>query len=69
MVQKIVGTLNWYRIYVPNLSSRIANITELLKNKNNNIRWLKEHNSVMQEITQEIIANAHLKLPNYGYKL
>ncbi len=67
-LQRFVGILNWYRRFLPNLSSKISKITDKLCGKGKIIEWDTEDEKIRQEILQEInkgicIYHADLNVP------
>ncbi|KAF9761224.1 Retrovirus-related Pol polyprotein from transposon [Nosema granulosis] len=65
-IQKIVGLLNWYREYIPGLSSRLTQITELLKTKDKKVHWTQEHMEIINKIRDELTSDICLNLPDYS---
>lgn len=68
-VQKILGLINWYRNFVPNLSTLIVNITDLLKNPSKRrIEWSEIHDDELRKLIEEIEKNVVLKCPDFSKK-
>ncbi|KAF9746894.1 Retrovirus-related Pol polyprotein from transposon opus, partial [Nosema granulosis] len=57
-VQRPIGTLNWYRKFVPKLSSRIHEITNLLRKNETPIKFSEGMKKMVADIKTEIIQNA-----------
>ncbi|KAG0435700.1 Transposon Ty3-I Gag-Pol polyprotein [Dictyocoela muelleri] len=51
-LQSLIGFINWYRSFLPNLSTKLRNITEKLKNKK--IIWSEEDKKLLSNIFEEI---------------
>ena len=68
-VMQLVGILNWFRKYIPNLSKDIAAITDLLSGQNNKkdkIKWNKEHQSTLESIIEYLKSGPKLHYPNFS---
>lgn len=65
-LQKLLGYINWYRPYLPNLSRKLVNITNKLKDKE--IFWSTEDQKTVQEIINEINSKPVLKFPDFSKK-
>ncbi|KAG0430723.1 Retrovirus-related Pol polyprotein from transposon 17.6 [Dictyocoela muelleri] len=66
-IQKLVGTLNWYRTYIRNFSQRISKITDLLKG-DKKIIWNENCQKIVDDIKTDISRDNLLKFPNYNEK-
>ncbi len=62
-VRRVVGALNFFRSLIPNLSSRIAPITDLTKD-NVEFYWTAEHKQIISSIVSELVNKAFLIQPN-----
>ncbi|KAF9758210.1 Transposon Tf2-9 polyprotein [Nosema granulosis] len=66
-LQSLIGTLNWFRKYVPNLSQKINSITEKLKNKyDKNIYSLSENERECLESISKKVQKGKLSFPDYS---
>ncbi|EQB62373.1 pol polyprotein [Vairimorpha apis BRL 01] len=69
-VQRLVGLLNWYRKFIPNLSERICEITNLLKGRKDD-KKITVTRQIKDEINKlsKIIANeSKLDFPDFSKK-
>ena len=64
-VQKLVGTINWYRSFIPDLSARIAPITSLINKNKGKIIWLPAHEEIINDIRKIINAAPVLSFPDF----
>lgn len=62
-LQRILGCINWYRPYIPNLSIKLINITEKLKHST--IQWSEEDQQIIKNIIDEINKKPLLKFPDF----
>ncbi len=58
-VQKLVGFINWFRPFLPNLATKLTVITDLLKTngkpkKGFYVKWLAKHQNAVENIFYEI---------------
>lgn len=53
-IQQIIGYLNWYRPYVPNLSNRMKTITDRLKDNKTMIKWEPKDSMQLKSIYDQI---------------
>ncbi|MGL5900688.1 MAG: RNase H-like domain-containing protein, partial [Lactobacillaceae bacterium] len=67
-VQKILGIINWYRKFIPNLSTRIAEISNLLKDDNKSKQITQKMRTTIHEIIDEICKGVKLAFPDYTKK-
>lgn len=63
-MQCLIGVVNWYRPFIPELSLRMHNITEASKVKV--IKPKQEDYSTIKEITKEIKEKTVLKFPDFS---
>ena len=66
--QKLIGVINWYRKFIPNLSTKIAEISNLLKGKENKALLTPKKEKVIYKVKEEILNGAKLCFPNYKKK-
>ncbi|KAF9761302.1 Transposon Tf2-6 polyprotein [Nosema granulosis] len=66
-IQKIIGTITWYRNFIPDVSRKIISITRLLQNDSKE-KWGEEQTKALQEIKEEIKNKAQLSLPDFTKK-
>ena len=52
-LMSIIGTINWFRPYIKNLSMKIYPITNMLQ-KGNKLEWTNKHTQILQSINCEI---------------
>ncbi|TBU05616.1 reverse transcriptase, partial [Hamiltosporidium magnivora] len=67
-VQKLLGVLNWYRKFIPNLSRRIIKLTDLLKKDKTRFSLNEELRNEINEIKKSIGNNHRLHFPDYNKK-
>ena len=65
---QIIGLLQWFRPYIQNLNIKISPITDLLKMKNQPIKWTEVHNSILEDLLSDINNEKILKRPNINNK-
>lgn len=63
---KLVGYLNWFRPFIRNLSARISNFTDKLKNKENIMNFTEEDKQTLITITNEIVKQTILEYPDFN---
>ncbi|MGL5709110.1 MAG: reverse transcriptase domain-containing protein [Aeromonas sp.] len=63
-LMSLIGYINWFRNYIPNLSSIISNITGKLKTSSA-IEWTDRDTQTIQDIFNSIKANILLNFPDY----
>ncbi len=63
-LRRLVGIFNWFRKFVPNMSVKIARISEKLKGKEVKVTWTSEDENIRQEIFNEIEKNTMLAHPD-----
>ena len=63
-LQRLIGVINWFRPFLPNLSSQLAPVTFLLQGKES-IKWMSLHQTIIEEINQMINQQPTLAHPNY----
>lgn len=64
-VRRVVGTFSWYRRFIPNFSSVISSITDLLK-KNRKFVWTLECEKAFQQMKEHLVAAPVLSCPDYN---
>ncbi|KAG0438123.1 Retrovirus-related Pol polyprotein from transposon 17.6 [Dictyocoela muelleri] len=62
-LQRLLGVLNWYRLYIPNLSVKILDFTDKLK-KDINFKWTSEDTMKFSKIYDEIKQQILLYFPD-----
>lgn len=68
-LQRLIVTLNWYRKFIPGLSTRIYEVTNLLKNNIGRIQITPEMREELKRIEGEIRGNVKLSFPDYTKKI
>lgn len=63
-IQKLCGILNWFRPFIPSLSTTIKSITDKLSTKAK-FNWTKENTETVEKIIGEIQKQNCLAFPNY----
>lgn len=63
-LQRVLGCINWYRPYLPNLSKKLVPITNKLKQKK--ITWTKEDQDIISEIFRDINNKPILRFPDFS---
>lgn len=64
-IQKIVGSLNWYRNFIPNFSTKIKPITDLLQDKKQ-MEWKSDSKKLVEKIIKEINDTSCLRFPDFS---
>lgn len=67
-IQSLLGVLNWYRKFVPDMSRRIYKVTEMLKTDNKDFKITEEMKKEIENIKEHIATKAKLDFPNYKEK-
>jgi Reverse transcriptase (RNA-dependent DNA polymerase)/RNase H-like domain found in reverse transcriptase len=60
-VQKLMGTLNYIKKFIPNYELHMTKIYELLKGNKRTIKWNEEHEMALSEIKTSIDLNINLR--------
>ncbi|KAG0436896.1 Transposon Tf2-8 polyprotein [Dictyocoela muelleri] len=63
-LQQLLGKINWYRKFVPNLSEKLHPHDLKLKNKNNKIEICDTENEIIKDIHKYICNKAYLYIPD-----
>lgn len=63
-VRSIIGTASWYRRFIPNFSSIIQPLTELLK-KNSKFYWTSRQEESLKLVKEHLISAPVLTCPNF----
>ncbi|KAF9760669.1 Transposon Tf2-6 polyprotein [Nosema granulosis] len=66
-IQKIIGTITWYRNFIPDVSRKILSLTRLLRNDTME-KWGEEQERALNNIKEEIKTKAQLSLPDFNKK-
>lgn len=64
-LQRLLGTLNWYRNFVENFSTKISPITDIL-HTDKFTPLTEEMNKIIKEVSNDIKTQANLKFPDYS---
>ncbi|MGL5899968.1 MAG: reverse transcriptase domain-containing protein, partial [Lactobacillaceae bacterium] len=69
-VQRLVGLLNWYRKFIPSLSEKICNVTNLLQGKEpyKKIIITKQMKDTIENLAKMISSKIKLDFPDYTKK-
>ena len=62
-LQRLLGMLNWFRTYIPNLSEKLHSVTHKLK-KNEKFEWSDQDTRTVKEIFYSISENTVLAYPD-----
>ncbi|ORE00292.1 TF29 [Hepatospora eriocheir] len=62
-LQRLLGFINWFRNFIPNLSQNLKPITDKLKQSN--FKWIKKDQEITQNITNQINHATLLNYPNF----
>lgn len=63
-LRRIIGVINWFRPYVPNLSTNIASITD--KTKTGELKkWSEVDSQILKNVIEEIKSNNILQFPYF----
>ncbi|KAL0223071.1 hypothetical protein P9112_002461 [Eukaryota sp. TZLM1-RC] len=63
-VRSLVGSVNFIRDWLPNISQLIAPINELIKHKQRRVNWESKHDQLLEQIKELIINHMPLELPS-----
>lgn len=63
-LQSLLGVLNWYRPFIPAISTKLSEIYDLLKGGNKKINLKPEHKSIINKILCEIMNAPTLHHPD-----
>lgn len=63
-LQRLFGTINWFRNFIANLSQRITVITEKLKNKNKIVEWEETEKETIRNVFKDINRKVQINHPN-----
>lgn len=64
-LRSILGTFSWYRRFVPNFSSLISPLTNLLK-KNNKFSWSVECQKSFDSLREKLVSAPIISCPDYN---
>ncbi|WUR03048.1 DDI1-like protein [Vairimorpha necatrix] len=68
-LQRLLGIINWFRTFVPNLSTKINQVTNLLKKTDTQkIKWSSSHTMEINNIVEIIKKNINLVSPDFNKK-
>ncbi len=66
-LQKLLGFINWFRDFLPNISTKIEPLTNKLKKRNNeNFHWDKKDEKIRQDVFKLIINHSLLTHPDFS---
>ncbi|KAG0439342.1 Transposon Tf2-8 polyprotein [Dictyocoela muelleri] len=67
-LQSLIGFLNWFRSFIPDISSKLHDITELHKTKKSskNILWTPNHTNIINKVFNEIKEQNRLYYSDYS---
>ncbi|KAG0441568.1 Retrovirus-related Pol polyprotein from transposon 17.6 [Dictyocoela muelleri] len=70
-LEKILGFINWFRPYIPNISDKLSKFHDKLKIKNKSLHWDNNDQSELNKICEKIKRQPLLHYPdlNKPYKL
>ena len=64
-VQRLLGIVNWFRPYIPNLSKILSPVTDLLRGrKSGPVTWTQQHQSIISNISLTINSSPTLAHPD-----
>ncbi|KAG5885433.1 hypothetical protein JTB14_016827 [Gonioctena quinquepunctata] len=63
-VRSLIGTASWYRRFIPNFSTVIQPLTELLK-KNTKFVWTPRQEAALREVKEHLISAPMMACPNF----
>ncbi|KAG5887326.1 hypothetical protein JTB14_009020 [Gonioctena quinquepunctata] len=63
-VRSLIGTASWYRRFIPNFSSVIQPLTELLE-KNAKFVWTPRQETALREVKEHLISAPVMACPNF----
>ena len=64
-IRQFVGLASWYRRFVPDFSSRLAPLTDLLK-KNKKFSWTEQCETAFREVKERLISAPVLTCPDFS---
>lgn len=67
-LQKIIGVINWYRLFVPKISEKLEQITSLLKNTKEKLNFTDAHQKALKDVINEIKDDKVIKFPDFSKK-
>ena len=63
-VRSVIGTASWYRRFIPNVSTLIQPLTELLR-KNVRFKWTSRQEEALKSIKEHLVSAPVLSCPNF----
>ncbi|KAK9700436.1 RNase H-like domain found in reverse transcriptase [Popillia japonica] len=66
-VRRLVGMASWYRCFVPNFSSVVSPLTELLR-KNRPFCWTAECYSAWSNLRERLVSPRSLTCPDFNHE-
>lgn len=67
-VRHVLGTVSWYRSFVPDFSDVVAPITSLLK-KTKKFSWSQDFEKAFRRVTEHLVSAPVLCCPDYSLPL
>ncbi|KAG0439193.1 Transposon Tf2-6 polyprotein [Dictyocoela muelleri] len=64
-LERLLGLINWFRPYIPNISEMTASLHDKLKTKKRTIKWDKDDNVKLEMINNEIKKQHTLHFPDF----
>lgn len=65
-VRRLIGLGNWYRRFIPDFSSIVSPITELMKGKVKKFKWTDQANSAFLKLKSALISAPVLSNPDFS---
>ena len=67
-LRRIMGLFNWFRKYIPNVSSVASPLNDLLK-KDSNFMWRKEQSCTLETLKSLLASSPVLAFPDFSRQL
>lgn len=65
-VRSFLGSINFYRKLIPNLSTKSAPLSDLTKNQPNHVKWTVEHDQSFRQLKQDLVSAPVLWNPDFN---
>ena len=66
-VRSFLGSINFYRKFIPNFSTKSAPLSDLTrKNQPNHVKWTDEHDQAFKQLKQDLVSAPVLWNPDFN---
>ena len=66
-VRSFLGSINFYRKFIPNFSSKSAPLSDLTKkNQPNKVKWTADHDRAFRQLKQDLVSSPVLWNPDFS---